>query len=64
MSKKKEAKKFDVWVKRDHIFSVTIETDTLEQALEIAKQMSIDDLLDAPGEQIESEHKFTAVMEA
>lgn len=62
MSKKK-AKTFDVWVRRDHLFTSKIEADTLEDALVIAKSMSIDDLVDAPGETIDSEHRFTAVLE-
>ena len=64
MAKKKEVKKFDVWVKRTHTFTATLEVDTLEEALERAKQMDLDMLLDAPGETIESEHVFTAVMAA
>ncbi len=62
MSKSKKPK-FDVWVKREHTFTAKIEADSLEQALEIAKSMSIERLLDAPGDTIESEHKFTAVLE-
>lgn len=61
---KKDVKKFDVWVKRDHLFTATIKADTLEQALETARNMDIDELLDAPGETVDSEHKFTSVMEA
>jgi len=64
MAKKKDVKKFDVWVCREDTFTAQVEADTLEQALEIAKGMTIDDLVDAPGEMIESEHKFTAVIEA
>lgn len=63
MSKKKVVKKFDVWVRRDHTFTVTIAADTLEEALAAAKGMSIEDLVDASGETIDSDHKFTAVME-
>ncbi len=61
---KKENKKFDIWVRRDHLFTAKIKADTLEQALEIAKSMSIDQLVEAPGETVDSEHKFTAVMES
>jgi len=61
---KKNVKRFDVWVRRDHQFTAKIKADTLEQALEIAKLMTIEQLMDAPGETIDSEHKFTAVMEA
>jgi hypothetical protein len=57
-------KTFDVWIRRDHHFSAKIKADSLEQALETAKQMSIEQLVDAPGETIDSEHKFTAVLEA
>lgn len=61
--KKPKKPKFDVWVRRDHLFTAKIEADSLEQALEIAKSMDIDQLVDAPGETIDSEHKFTAVLE-
>ena len=64
MKTKKNVKKFDVWIRRDHQFTAKIEADTLEEALAIAKTMSIEDLLDIDGETIDSEHKFTAVMEA
>jgi hypothetical protein len=60
----KNQKKFDVWVKRDHIFTAKIKADTLEEALATAKSMTIEQLIDAPGETVESEHTFTAVMEA
>jgi hypothetical protein len=63
MSKKKKAKTFDVWIKREHIFTAKIKGDTLEEALALAKSMTIEQLLDAPGETIDSEHRFTAVME-
>jgi len=52
-----------VWVKREHSFTATIKADSLEQALETAKGLTIDELIDLPGETVDSEHKFTAVME-
>lgn len=55
---------FDVWIKRDHTFTAKIKADSLEEALATAKSMSIEQLVDAPGESIDSEHKFTAVLEA
>ena len=61
MSKQKV---FDVWVERKHLFTVKIKADTLEEALQIARQMNIDKLLDADGETIDSEHRLTSVMEA
>jgi hypothetical protein len=63
MAEKKDTKKFDVWIRRVDTFTATIEADTLEQALELAKTYSIDELSDAPGENIDSEHRFTAVIE-
>lgn len=57
-------KTFDVWVKREHTFTATIKADSLEDALALARTWPIEDLVDAPGETIESEHKFTAVLEA
>ena len=60
----KKQQTFDVWVKRDHLFTAKIKADSLEQALEKAKAMSIEQLVDAPGETIDSDHKLTAVMEA
>jgi hypothetical protein len=59
----KNQKKFDVWVKRDHIFTVKIKAETLEEALATAKLMSIEQLIDASGETVDSEHTFTAIME-
>lgn len=64
MSKKKDVKKFDVWVRRDHTFTATIEADTSEEAIATAKSMTIEQLVDAPGETMDSDHKFTAVLEA
>lgn len=64
MAKKKNVTKFEVWVKRDHLFTAKIEADTLEEALSTAKAMTIEQLLDAPGETVDSEHQFTTVMEA
>ncbi len=45
---------FDVYVRRNHFFTATIEAATLDQALEIANNMTEDDLLDAPGDTLES----------
>ena len=61
MSKKKQPT-FDVWVERKHTFTVKIIANSLEEALAEARKMSIDELLDAPGETVDSEHEFTAVM--
>lgn len=57
-------KVFDVWVKRDHMFTAKIKAETLEEALSLAKAMSIEQLVDAPGETIDSDHVFTAVLES
>jgi len=54
---------YDVWVRRDHLFTAKIKADSLEGAFQLAKSMSIEQLMDAPGETVESEHKLTAVME-
>lgn len=58
-----KAKTFDVWVRRDHYFTAKIKAQSLAHALEIALSMKIDQLIDAPGETIDSEHKITGVME-
>jgi hypothetical protein len=60
---KKKDKKFDVWVLREYSFTAKIKADSLEEALEAAKGMSIYQLLDAPGEEIDSNHTFTAIMQ-
>ena len=59
----KNKKKFDVWIKREYSFTVKIKAETLEEALAIAKSMTIEQLVNAPGEEVDSEHTFTAVME-
>lgn len=66
MSKQLNNKKkvFDVWVKREHTFTAEIKAESLEEALNFAKEMSIEQLVDAPGETIDSDHKFTAVLES
>ncbi len=42
MNNKKNVKKFDVWVRRDHVFTARIAADTLEEALTIARGMTTD----------------------
>ncbi len=61
---KKKKTYFDVWVRRDHSFTAKIEAENLEQAIERAKGMTIEQLMDVPGETVDSEHRFTAVLEA
>lgn len=61
---KTKTKKFDVWVTRTHQFIAKVKADTLEEAIQIARAMSIDELVSAPGETIDSEHAFTAVLES
>lgn len=48
--KKPKKPVFDVWVKRTHTFTAKVEADSLTEAIEIAEGMSIDQLIDAPGE--------------
>jgi hypothetical protein len=61
MSKKTKTPVFTVWVKRDHFFTAEIKADSLADALGKVKEMDIDQLLDAPGETMDSEHKITGV---
>lgn len=63
MSKPKKPK-FVVNVQRKHWFTAEITADSLEEALETARKMDIDVLLDAPGETIDSEFRITGVDEA
>jgi hypothetical protein len=56
--------KYDVWIKREHTFTAKIQANTFEEALETAKLMSIDDLLGAPGETVDSEHEITGILKA
>jgi hypothetical protein len=61
---KEKLPKFDVWVKRTHTFTATVSAKTLEDAVILAKNMNEQQLLDAPGEEIDSEHELTAVMKS
>jgi len=60
---KKNQPKFQIWVRRDHYFTADIVANSIAEALEIANKMSIDELVDAPGEQVDDDHKITGIME-
>jgi len=61
---KKKVTTFDVWIERKHIFTARVVADNLEQALDVARHMTLDELLDAPGDTCDSEHKITGVMKS
>lgn len=62
--KNKKAKTFNVWVRRVHTFTAIIEADSLEEALASANAMSESELLDVPGDTIDSEYEITGVLKS
>jgi len=62
MAKKKQPK-FQVWIHRNQYFTAEIVANSIAEALEIANKMSTDELVDAPGEHVDDDHKITGIME-
>jgi hypothetical protein len=56
--------KFTVYVKRTYHFTAEIEAPSLDDAIAIAGQWDIEELTDAPGEILESEHEIYGVVKS
>ena len=59
---KKKTSAFDVWVKEVRTFTAIVEADTLEQALDLARHMSGDELNGCPGDMVDSDIEIIGVM--
>jgi hypothetical protein len=55
--------KYTIHVKRDVLFEAQVSAKTIEEALEKAKALTVEQLWLTPGGIIDDEHKITAVFE-
>jgi hypothetical protein len=56
--------KFTVYVKRTYDFTAEIEAASINDAIAIAGQLEIDELVDAPGDALDSEHEIWGVVKS
>ena len=63
MAKKEKKKLFTVMAIVEKNVTVEVSADTLEEALQIARSYTVDDVLTKPGDTIDEEFRITGVYE-
>lgn len=63
MAKKEKKKLFTVMAIVEKNVTVEVSADTLEEALQIARSYTVDDVLTKPGDMIDEEFRITGIYE-